>query len=232
MLIHRPAGERGHADHGWLITWHTFSFNLYNDPEWIQWGPLRVINEDIIAPGQGFPTHPHRDMEIITYVISGALAHRDSTGSTSVIRPGLVQHMTAGSGITHSEYNALDTDTTHLLQIWIHPRQAGLAPSYTEAELGLPEPGAGLRLLADAAGSGGVLRVQQDARMYDALLRARESVALPGGEGRRGWLQLISGGGDCAGLSLEQGDGLGYADEGQLEFRAATDTHLVCFDLG
>jgi redox-sensitive bicupin YhaK (pirin superfamily) len=231
MLVHRPSAARGQADYGWLKTQHTFSFNTYHDPQWVNWSALRVINEDHIAPGEGFPTHPHRDMEIITYVVAGALAHRDSTGSESVMRPGIVQHMTAGSGIAHSEYNASDKEWTHLLQIWALPDEKGHHPHYTERDFGEVQTGDGLRLLASPDGQNGSLAVHQDLRMYDAQLADGESAALDLAAGRSAWVQLIHGKLDVLGQTLASGDGLGISEVESVKLVAVGEAHLLLFDL-
>ena len=192
---------------------------------------LRVINEDIIAPGRGFSAHPHRDMEIITYVVNGALAHRDSTGRESVIRPGMVQHMTAGRGIRHSEHNASATEPVHLLQIWLVPDAPGYEPSYGEHTFGKPRAGDGLRLLVAPGGDDGRQGIRQNARMYDARLAAGERINLRLEAGRSGWLQLISGRLEFAGIALSSGDGLGIKDITDQHFTAREDSLLLLFDL-
>lgn len=231
MLVHRPAEHRGHANHVWLDTWHTFSFNTFYDPAWVQWSVLRVINEDVIAPGRGFATHPHRDMEIITYVVSGALAHRDSMGHESVMRPGVLQHMTAGSGITHSEYNASPETAVHLLQIWIVPDATGYEPHYAELDCGVAEVGAGLRLLVSPNGNEDSLSIRQDVHMYDARLASGESRNFTLGAAKSAWLQVIEGRLTAAGVALKAGDGLGIKDIAELELLATEESLLLVFDL-
>ena len=247
MLIHRPSDTRGHANYGWLDTWHTFSFNTFHDPEWMEFSALRVINEDFIGPGEGFPTHPHREMEIITYVISGALAHRDSMGSETVMKPGVVQAMSAGSGLTHSEYNASRSEKTHMLQIWIRPEKLRVEPTYAERDFGEPRVGQGLRLLVSPGGADGSLPINQDARMYDAHLGDGESAQLKLAGGRSSWVQLIQGrlgiaslngsgaaqdvpDGDGV-LTLKSGDGLGIRELSGVQLTARGGARLIAFDL-
>lgn len=231
MLAQRLSEERGQADYGWLLTRHTFSFNTYHDPSWMNWSVLRVINEDHIAPGEGFPTHPHRDMEIITYVVSGALAHRDSIGNESIMRPGVIQQMTAGNGITHSEYNALESETTHLLQIWALPDEKGHQPRYVERDFGVAAEGDGLRLLVSPDGRNGSLIARQDLRMYDAKLADGESATLKLAAGRSAWVQLIHGKLDVLGETLKSGDGLGISETESIKLIAIGGAHLLLFDL-
>src|SRR5713101_4242056 len=177
MMRIRKANERGHANHGWLDTYHTFSFADYHDPEYMGFRSLRVINEDRVAPGQGFGTHPHRDMEIITYILEGSLEHKDSMGNGSVIRPGDVQRMSAGTGVTHSEYNPSKTETLHLLQIWILPDRRGHTPGYEQKEIGGAEKRGQLRLIASPDGRDGSVSIHQDARLYAGIVNG-EPIAL------------------------------------------------------
>ena len=193
MITIRKSAERGHFNLGWLDTYHTFSFDQYYDPAHVHWRSLRVINEDRVAPGQGFPTHSHRDMEIITYILSGALEHRDSMGSGSVIRPGDVQRMSAGRGVSHSEFNPSDSESVHLLQIWILPQSPGLAPSYEEKSFSEDERRGRLRLVASKDGREGSVTIQQDARLYAAILDAGASVEHTLGANRYAWLQVAGG---------------------------------------
>src|SRR5690606_24703782 len=184
MIIPRPAAERGHADHGWLESWHSFSFAGYSDPRHVHWGPLRVINEDRVQAGEGFGTHSHRDMEIISYVIDGALAHRDSMGNAAAIIPGEVQRMSAGTGVTHSEYNHDAAGTTHFLQIWIIPDRQGIAPGSEQKAYPDAEKRGRLRLVASADGRDGSVTIHQDARMYAGLFNGEESATLEIAQGR------------------------------------------------
>jgi len=228
MFLKRPAAARGHADHGWLRSWHSFSFADYFDPAETGWGALRVINEDIVAPGQGFPMHAHRDMEIVTVMLSGALEHRDSLGNGAVIRAGEIQHMSAGSGVRHSEFNPARDEAAHLLQIWITPRLPGGTPGY--AQCALPET-AGATLLASPDGRAGSLRIGQQATLTRVRLAAGESCALPFAPGRLGYVHSISGELAAGGEMLQAGDGLKLADEAELRIAARTAADFLCFDL-
>jgi len=231
MIRIRKSNERGHADHGWLNTRYTFSFADYHDPEHMGFRSLRVINEDHIAAGAGFPTHPHRDMEIITYVVSGAVAHRDSSGGDGVIRAGELQHMSAGSGVQHSEFNASKTEPIHLLQIWILPERRGVAPNYDQITLrDVPGPGP-LKLVASRAGDDGRLQINADANLFVGQLDAGEKVEHALAPRRHAWLQLISGKLTLNGQSLEAGDGAAISDEQSLVIAAQTPVHFLLFDL-
>ncbi|MFQ6686775.1 pirin family protein, partial [Bordetella pertussis] len=190
MLTLRRSAERGHANHGWLDTHHTFSFANYYDPAHMGFGPLRVINDDRIAAGRGFGTHGHRDMEIITYVLDGAIAHKDSMGSGSTIRPGDVQRMSAGRGVMHSEFNPQPDAATHMLQIWIEPDVAGIAPEYEEKRFPEADKRGRLRQLVSPDGADGSLRIHQDARLYAGLFDGTESAELPLAAGRRSWVHV------------------------------------------
>jgi hypothetical protein len=231
MIELRPSDERGHANFGWLDTRHTFSFGSYYDPAHLGFGPLRVINEDHIAPGRGFDPHPHRDMEIVTYVVSGALEHRDSLGNGSVIRPGDVQHMTAGTGIRHSEYNASATEPVWLLQIWIEPHSPNLVPGYQQIHFAPEELTDRLRLVASGDGREGSVRIHQDADVHAARLSAGKLVTLPGRASRRTWIQLIEGELLIGAHTLRAGDGLGIVDESPIAIRSTSASHLLTFDL-
>ncbi|MBX3705617.1 MAG: pirin family protein [Pseudomonadales bacterium] len=232
MLYHRPSEERGRFRIDWLDSRHSFSFGSYHDPRHMGFGPLRVINEDHIAPGGGFDTHPHRDMEIITYVLSGALEHRDSLGNGSVIRPGDVQHMSAGTGIRHSEYNASSTDSVWLLQIWIEPAARNLPPGYQQVGFAPDELAGRLRLVASGDGRDGSVRINQDADVYAARLDAGVQAALPARSGpRRRWVQVIEGTVKVRERTLGPGDALGILDGDALELEAVADAHLLAFDL-
>ncbi len=229
--IIRRAEERGSANFGWLDSKHSFSFGGYYDPSHMGFGPLRVINEDRVAPGGGFPTHPHRDMEIISYVIEGGLAHRDSTGTSSVIRPGDVQRMSAGTGVRHSEYNASETDPVHFLQIWILPERQGLAPSYEQKTFAAEEKRGKLRLVGSQDGREGSVVIHQDVDLYATLLEPGESVLHRMSVGRAAWVQVVDGALTVNGQRLRAGDGLAIsgADELRLEAQAATEALL--FDM-
>jgi hypothetical protein len=232
LITLRPAAERGHFDHGWLDTWHSFSFADYHDPEHMGFSCLRVINEDRIAPGAGFPAHPHRDMEIITWVLSGALQHRDSLGSGSVIRPGFVQRMSAGTGVVHSEFNASSTAPLHLLQIWILPSERGVAPGYEEKPVPPPDPHSGLALVASPDGARGSVSLHQDARVYLARLApggAARHVLVPR---RRAWVQVARGSVQLnAESTLEAGAGAALARESAVQLASVSGAEALLFDL-
>jgi redox-sensitive bicupin YhaK (pirin superfamily) len=215
MLTTRKAGDRGHSNLGWLNSFHTFSFGSYVDPRHMGFRALRVLNDDRVAPGQGFGAHGHRDMEILSYVLEGQLAHTDSMGERHVIGPREVQAMTAGSGIIHSEFNGSETDPVHFLQIWILPAQSDLEPSYQQIASPLDDKRGRLRLMAgpDGAQSAGAVSIHQDARMFGAVLRAGEQVSHRLAGGRHGWIHCASGSVDANGVSLEEGDGLAMSDE-------------------
>jgi len=231
MITIRKSEERGHADHGWLDSRHTFSFADYDDPQHVHFRSLRVINEDRIAGGAGFPTHPHRDMEIITYVVSGAVAHRDSTGGRGVIEAGQLQHMSAGTGVQHSEFNASPTEPAHLLQIWILPEAKGLAPSYSETALKDATSQEPLRLVASRDGGAGLLQVKQDVRLFVGKIEAAESVEHALAPGRHAWLQLIGGAITANGTELRTGDAAAVSDETRLSVTAKEPSHFLLFDL-
>ena len=232
MLTLRRADERGKADFGWLDSRHTFSFGEYYDPHHMGFGPLRVINDDRIAGGGGFPTHPHADMEIVTYVLDGALEHRDSLGNGSVIRPGDVQRMTAGTGIRHSEFNSSKTDPVHLLQIWLLPHRKGLQPSYEQKAFSVDDRRGLLRLVASAEGRDGSVRIEQDADLYAALLGDGAKVSHTMKPARLGWLQVARGSATLNGLKLGPGDGVAIRDEVALEIAGnSTDTEVLLFDM-
>jgi redox-sensitive bicupin YhaK (pirin superfamily) len=227
MMTIRRSDERGHANHGWLDTYHTFSFADYYDPAHIEFRTLRVINEDRVAPGQGFGTHPHRDMEIITYVLSGALAHKDSSGGEGVLRPGDVQHMTAGSGIQHSEFNASQTEPVHLLQIWILPDKKGLKPGYEQKHFEI----GGLRLVASRDGRDGSLLVHQDVDVFAARLPAGGEVRHTLAAGRHAWLQVARGTVTLNGTELRAGDGAAVSEERGLTIIGREPAEFLLFDL-
>jgi len=231
MITIRRAKERGHADHGWLDTYHTFSFADYWDPRHMGWGPLRVINEDRVAPASGFPTHAHRDMEIITYVLEGALEHRDSLGTGSVIRPGEVQRMSAGTGVRHSEHNASKTEPVHLLQIWIEPARAGIAPGYEQKTFAEADRRGQLRLIAAGDGRDGAVTIHQDAALYATTLARGERVEHGLAARRLAWLQVARGALLLNGERLAQGDGAAIDNESRLELEALEPTEALLFDL-
>jgi redox-sensitive bicupin YhaK (pirin superfamily) len=231
MITIRRSDERGHANYGWLDTHYTFSFSDYHDPAFMGFRGLRVINEDVIAPDQGFPKHGHRDMEIITYVISGELSHRDSMGNGETIRPNDVQRMTAGTGVLHSEFSS-PTDKTHLLQIWVLPDANRLTPGYEQKAFPRDEKQGKLRLVASKGGDDGSVHINQDVRLYASILKADEEVSHALAEGRYAWIQLISGSLEVNGKALEAGDGAAISDEKALNMRSkAAETEFLLFDL-
>ena len=231
MITVRRSAERGLAELGWLTSRHTFSFGSYHDPRHMGFRALRVINDDWIAPGAGFDPHGHRDMEIVTYVLEGALEHNDSLGTGSVIRPGEVQRMSAGTGITHSEYNHSPTEPVHLLQIWIVPETAGLPPGYEQRDFPAAERRGRLRLVASRDGRDGSVTIHQDAALYAAVLEAGEAVSHGAKPGRHAWLHVARGAVDLNGHALEEGDGAAASDETRLDISAASDTEILLFDL-
>jgi len=227
----RRANERGHARHGWLDSFHSFSFADYHDPSHMGFGPLRVINEDRVQPGQGFGTHGHRDMEIISYVLEGGLAHRDSMGNGSVIRPGDVQRMSAGTGITHSEYNASERDPVHFLQIWIEPEVRGIAPSYEEKRFDDASKRGQWRLIASRDGREGSVRIHQDARLYVTRLEAGESISHELASGRRAYVHVIRGDARVNEQPLTTGDALKVESEREVRVDQARAADVLLFDL-
>jgi quercetin 2,3-dioxygenase len=231
MITLRPAKERGHFDHGWLDTYHTFSFSQYHDPAHMGFRSLRVINEDRVAAGAGFPPHSHRDMEIITYVLAGALAHKDSMGNHSAIRPAAVQRMSAGTGVTHSEYNASEQEPVHFLQIWILPESRNLPPSYEEKVFSAAEKRGRLRLVASRDGREGSVLIHQNASVYASLLEPGETVSHSLAAGRGAWLHLVSGAATLNGTMLSTGDGAAVENETALEIVATAPSELLLFDL-
>ena len=230
MIIPRPAAQRGHANHGWLDSWHSFSFADYFDPEHVHFGPLRVINEDRIAPGTGFGEHGHRDMEIISYVLEGALAHRDSMGNSASIVPGEVQRMSAGTGVRHSEFNHADAQT-HFLQIWIVPQQPGGTPGYEQKRFSASEKRGRLRLVASADGAEGSVRIRQDVRLYAGLFNDEEAAEQALAPGRLGYLHVARGEVEANGHRLSAGDALKFVDEPILRLRAGRTAEVLWFDL-
>jgi redox-sensitive bicupin YhaK (pirin superfamily) len=230
MMQVRRSDERGHARHGWLDSHHTFSFADYYDPEHMGFRALRVINEDRVVPGEGFPTHPHRDMEIISYVVGGALAHRDSMGNGSVIRPGEVQRMSAGTGVAHSEHNASEDEPVHFLQIWIVPERRGLPPSYEQKDFSAARRGK-LALVASRDGRDGSVTVHQDVSLYAAELERGASVTASLAPGRHAWIQIVRGTVRVNDVELRAGDGAELVDETKIEIHAGDSTELLLFDL-
>ncbi len=229
MITIRKASERGHFDHGWLDTFHTFSFADYYDPEHMGFRTLRVINDDRVAPGRGFGTHPHRDMEIITVVLSGELQHRDSIGNGSIIRPGEVQRMSAGTGVMHSEVNPSRDEELHLLQIWILPERRGIAPGYEQKNFPPDARRGQLRLVASPDGSDGSVSIHQDARLYVTLLGDGDSVAHEFADGRSGWLHVASGEATVNGIALRAGDGAAIENESSVTIGG--NGEVLLFDL-
>lgn len=232
MIQPRRSAERGHANHGWLDTYHTFSFSTYHDPAHMRFRALRVINEDRIEPGQGFGTHPHHDMEIVTYVLEGALEHRDSMGNGEVLRAGEFQRMSAGTGITHSEFNPSSSEPVHLYQIWLFPERKGIEPSYEQKRFPEAERQNRLRLVASRDAAQGSLRICQDARIYLSLLDAGARLDHELAPGRHAWLQVLRGTVDLPGHSLSAGDGAAISDESHLFIHATSPAEIMLFDLG
>ena len=227
----RRAHERGHASHGWLESFHTFSFADYHDPEHVQFGPLRVINEDRVAPAGGFGTHGHRNMEILSYVLAGGLAHQDSLGNGSTIQPGDVQLMSAGTGVRHSEFNPSKTEGVHFLQIWIQPDVQEIAPGYQEKRFPAEEKRGRLRLIASPDRAAGSLLIHQDARVYAGLFDGAESATLPLAPGRRAYVHVARGALQIDGVALEAGDGLKISASPALTLTAGVDAEVLVFDL-
>jgi quercetin 2,3-dioxygenase len=231
MIAIRKSAARGHANHGWLDSYHTFSFANYYDPNYMSFRSLRVINEDIINPGKGFGTHGHEDMEIITYVLEGALEHKDSLGTGAVIKPGEVQRMSAGTGIQHSEFNHSQTDPVHLLQIWILPDTNGLLPSYEQRDFPVAERHDNLRLVAARDARDGAVKIHQDVDLYAAILDKNSRVSHALDLNRHAWVQVARGAILLNGLPLDQGDGAAVSDESELVIEATADAEILLFDL-
>jgi redox-sensitive bicupin YhaK (pirin superfamily) len=231
MLTLRPAIARGHADHGWLVSHHTFSFADYQDPAHMGFRALRVINEDRVAPARGFATHGHRDMEIVSYVLEGALGHQDSLGTGSVINPGDVQRMSAGTGVRHSEMNPSQGEPVHFLQIWLLPSKTGIAPSYEQKTFPNAEKRGRLRLVASPDGNDGSVTIHTDARVYAGLFDAAESAELSLAAGRHAWVQVARGEIEVNGQKLSAGDGLALSDESRISLRGLADSEVLVFDL-
>ncbi len=230
MQTVRRAQNRGQASYGWLESAHTFSFADYYDPQFMGFGALRVINDDRVKPGYGFPTHPHRDMEIISYVVEGALQHKDSLGNGSTIKPGEVQRMTAGTGVTHSEFNPSQQDALRFLQIWIVPNQRRLQPGYEQKDFGEQRRNQ-LRLVASQDGRDGSLSLNQDVDLYASLLDAGKQVEHQLTPERMAWLQVVTGELDVSGKQLREGDGLAVTEEDQLRISATLDSNFLLFEL-
>ena len=231
MLTLRKSADRGHADHGWLDSYHTFSFADYYDPEQMGWGTLRVINQDRVQPGHGFPTHAHRDMEIISYVLEGELEHKDSTGTGAVIRPGDVQLMSAGTGVQHSEFNPSPKNSVHFLQIWIVPKFTGTRPVYDQKFFDASEKRGRLRVLASPDAREGSLRIGQDASVHAALIDGNERVEHELAPGRRAYVHVARGEVTLNGRRLQGGDGAKVANETTLVFSEARNAEILLFDL-
>ena len=231
MMQVRRSGERGHADHGWLRSFHSFSFADYYDPEHMGFGPLRVINEDRIRPGTGFGTHSHRDMEIISYVLEGALAHKDSSGNGSTIVPGDVQRMSAGRGVSHSEFNHEKAGETHFLQIWIEPDVRGIAPEYEQTHVPAQEKRGRLRLIASPDGAEASLRIHQDARIYAALIDGTERAMHALQPGRRAYVHVARGNVKVNGVALSAGDAVQASGVDRIELLAGEAAEVLLFDL-
>lgn len=231
MLTIRKSQDRGHADHGWLQSFHSFSFAGYYDPAHMGFGNLRVINEDRIAPGTGFGTHGHRDMEIISYVLSGELAHKDSMGNVKAIPPGDVQRMSAGTGVMHSEFNHAEGQTTHFLQIWIEPNVRGIAPGYEQKTFADAEKRGVLRLVASPDGAAGSVKVHADARLYSGLFQGADAVSVPLQPGRKTYVHLVRGALAVNGQALSGGDAALIEDEAALSLANGNDAEVLVFDL-
>lgn len=234
MITIRPANERGHANHGWLDTYHTFSFNTYYDPKHMHFRSLRVINDDRVAPGYGFGTHPHNDMEIVTYVLEGALAHKDSMGTGSTIVPGEVQRMSAGTGVLHSEFNHSKTDEVHLLQIWIMPEKKGIEPSYEQKFFADEEKLNKWRVVASNDARDGSVKIHQDASIYATLLEEGKQVDYTLEKGRHAWVQVARGSVELNGNRLNAGDGAAISDEQAVVLKGAVagkKAEVLLFDL-
>ena len=232
MIEIRRSEERGHANHGWLDSYHSFSFADYYDPEHMHFGPLRVINEDRIAGGQGFGTHGHRDMEIVTYVLDGALAHRDSMGNGSTIRHGDVQRMSAGTGVMHSEFNASEDESVHLLQIWVLPQRAGDQPGYEEKRFDDADKRGRLRIVASPDGRDGSVTIHSDASIYAALIDGAEQAALPLQAGRRAYVHVARGALTVNGEALAAGDAAMIVDAAAVTLEQGNDAEVLVFNLG
>jgi quercetin 2,3-dioxygenase len=231
MILVRKSNDRGHADHGWLDSRFTFSFADYYDPQHVQFRTLRVMNDDRIAGGGGFPTHPHRDMEIVTYVLEGALAHKDSMGNGSVIKPGDVQYMSAGTGVAHSEFNASDSDTAHLYQIWMFPDRRGYKPVYDQKHFTDADKRGKLRLVVSPDGRDGSVEIRQDNELYATVLAPGESVEHALKPDRHAYVQVARGSVTLNGAQLDAGDGAAVSAEKSLQLTGVNDAEVLLFDL-
>ena len=231
MITLRKSQDRGYADHGWLKSYHSFSFAGYHDADHMGWGNLRVINEDRIAPGTGFGTHGHRDMEIISYVLSGNLAHKDSMGNVKGIPPGDVQRMSAGKGVMHSEFNHAQGQETHFLQIWIEPNVTGISPSYEQTTVPASDKQGALKLVAAPVGEGASVALHADARIYAGLLDGSESATLALDPARKAYVHLVRGSLSLNGQALQAGDAVKIQGESSLNLNAANDAEVLVFDL-
>ena len=231
MIVLRKSEDRGHANHGWLDTYHTFSFNTYYDPAHVRFRDLRVINEDRVAPGRGFGTHPHENMEILTYVLEGALQHKDSMGTGSMIRPGDVQRMSAGTGVTHSEFNGSKTEPVHLLQIWIFPEEEGIEPGYEQKTFPANERSGKLKLVASRRGREGSLTIHQNVDLYSSILDRGQHVQHSLAPGRHAWVQVARGSVTLNGKDLHAGDGAAVSQESELDVQARDKSEILLFDL-
>ena len=231
MIQIRKSAERGHANHGWLDTYFTFSFADYFDATYVQFRTLRVMNDDRVAAGGGFPMHPHRDMEIVTYVLEGALEHRDSLGNGSLIKPGDVQYMSAGTGVTHSEFNASQTEPVHLYQIWMFPQKQGLKPAYGQKNFSETEKRGKLRLLVSPDGRDGSLKIRQDNELYASLLGKHETVKHDLKPDRHAYVQVARGSVTLNGNRLDEGDGAAISEENAVELTGVKDAEVLLFDL-
>lgn len=232
MLILRKSQERGYADHGWLKSFHSFSFAGYHDPRFMGWGNLRVINDDYVAPGMGFGKHGHRNMEIISYVLSGELAHEDSMGNVKGIPPGDIQRMSAGTGVTHSEFNHAKDQTTHLLQIWIEPNILEIAPSYEQKSIPLEEKQGKLCLVASPDGENGSVKIHADAKMYAGLFDGSQTAQLTLNPPGKAYAHVISGSLNINGQALSSGDALFIENESQLQIEQGKEAEVLIFELG
>jgi quercetin 2,3-dioxygenase len=230
MTIIRRSGERGHANHGWLETRHSFSFADYHDPKWMGYRSLRVINEDVVAPGAGFGMHPHRDMEILTFILKGALEHRDSMGNNRVIRPGEIQYMAAGTGVRHSEFNPSSTEPVHLLQIWIQPNRHGVSPRYADRSFASAPAGA-LTLLASRAGRDGSIAINQDADVWLGKLNVTQKAGHALASGRHAWIHVAEGSVIIDGNELAAGDAIAIDGSATISIRALKAAQVILFDL-
>lgn len=231
MIVRRPAEARGRADFGWLDSRHTFSFGEYYDPKHMGFRALRVINEDRVMPGHGFGTHPHQDMEILSYVLEGALQHKDSMGTGSVIAPGDVQRMSAGTGVLHSESNASAIDAAHFLQIWLLPDRQGMKPGYEQKRFEKAEKEGRLRLVGSRDGRDGAVTIHQDVDLYAGIFKPGETTQLELRPGRHAWVQVARGGVTLNGEPLQQGDGAAVANEARLDLAATAESEILVFDL-